>query len=54
MPQADVINRGFDGYTSAAVRNTLAELAQLLAHRQVLLATVLLGTNDAVLTETPT
>lgn len=52
--QADVLNRGNGGYTTATAQGVLAEmLSSTLPHQRVLLATVLLGTNDAALPGSP-
>jgi lysophospholipase L1-like esterase len=45
--QADVINRGFGGYTTATTLLSLPEILESTNSQQIALATVWLGANDA-------
>jgi lysophospholipase L1-like esterase len=45
--QADVINRGFGGYTTSTTLLSLPEILESTSKQQIALATVWLGANDA-------
>lgn len=45
--KADVVNRGFGGYTTATMLLSLPEILQSTSSQQIALATVWLGANDA-------
>jgi hypothetical protein len=53
MPQADIINRGFGGYTTKQASLILPELIETLDTKRSALAVVWWGANDAVNPEGP-